>query len=150
MKVLFQITLLIWVRIFKRFLSILCIGIATIQAFTEWRTPVCNDIVTPRHLFSFFPTSDSFPPCFCLKSRAHKFKTWEIFFFKPLKMLYQLNRKKIGVPWPLNIVFRSMNSKTRYFEAIFVFWGQISLWSRVGRAPKFYVMVVALIRNFHF
>ena len=56
---------------------------------------------------------------------------------------------KIWVSWPLHIVFRSMNSKTCFFGAIFGFWGQISLWSRLGRATKFYMKEVALIRNFH-
>ena len=71
------------------------------------------------------------------------------FFLEPQKMLYLQNRKKNWVPWPLHIVFRSMNSKTCFFLAIFGFWGQISPWSRLGRATKFYRKKVALIRNFH-
>ena len=58
--------------------------------------------------------------------------------------------KKIWVPWPKNIVFRSMNSKNCFFLAIFGFCGQIFLWSHLRRATNFYMMVVAFIRNFHF
>ena len=58
--------------------------------------------------------------------------------------------KKIGVPWPWNIVFRSMNSKNWIFGAIFGFCGQIFLWSHLRRATNLYMMVVAFIRNFHF
>jgi hypothetical protein len=35
------------------------------------------------------------------------------------------------------------------FFVIFGFWGRISPWSRLGRATKFYMKEIALIRNFH-
>ena len=40
--------------------------------------------------------------------------------------------------------------KHDFFGAIFGFRGQISLWSCLGRAMKFSMMVVATNRNFHF
>ena len=43
-----------------------------------------------------------------------------------------------------------MNSKTWFFGAIFGFWGQNSPWSHLGKATKFYMKEVAIIRNFYF
>ena len=48
--------------------------------------------------------------------------TWN--FFWNLQTSYISKReKKIGGPWPLNVVFRSMNSKTRFFWSDFWFLG---------------------------
>ena len=41
------------------------------------------------------------------------------FFLEPLKMLYLQNRKKNWVPWPLHIVFRSMNWTTCFLWSNF-------------------------------
>ena len=74
----------------------------------------------------------------------------EIFFGTSEDVLITKVGKKIGASWPLHIDFRSMNSRTWFFGAIFGYGGQNSPWSPLGRATKFYMKEVAIIRNFHF
>ena len=73
------------------------------------------------------------------------------FFGEPLEMFYQQNRrKKFGFHDHFILFLGQWTQKNDFFGAIFGFWGQNSLWSRLGRATKFYMKEVALIRNFHF
>ena len=73
------------------------------------------------------------------------------FFGEPLEMFYQQNRrKKFGFHDHFILFLGQWTQKNDFFGAIFGFWGQNSLWSRLGRATKFYMKEVALVRNLHF
>ena len=83
-----------------------------------------------------------------------------VFEFIDLKSICKGHGAPIFFPILLLYIFRfndrfilflgQWTQKHDFFGAIFGFWGQNSLWSRLGRATKFYMKEVALNRNFHF
>ena len=135
---------------FLYFLSLTSWSIPNIEFKLLWPILVPNFFRNhqKRTIFGMFPfyhvTSNShISAIFC--------KYGMKFFGEPLEMLYQKNRiKKFGFHDHFILFLGQWTQKKDFFGAILGFWGQNSLWSRLGRATKFYMKEDAFIRNYHF
>ena len=100
-------------------------------SLTSWSFPNYElKLLGPLFVLKFFKESQkmAFSPFFSFTTSLQmvisqpflKNIAWN-FFCNFQTCWFSKIEKKIGVPWPFNVVFRSMNSKTQYFGAIFVF-----------------------------